>query len=98
MAKPRFLGQIQNITVNLGREAVLECHVSLLGKYQLAWLKANDQTILTMHTSVVTNNERVAVDNEDQRCDLGCPCVVITLSNVIIAQGVAAQDQAGRRE
>ena len=40
-----FAGPIENITVNVGREAVLECPVNHLGKYKVGWLKAKDQTI-----------------------------------------------------
>ena len=33
---PVFAGPIQNVTVNLGREAVLECHVKNLKQYKVA--------------------------------------------------------------
>ena len=32
---PVFAGPIQNVTVNLGREAVLECHVKNLKQYKV---------------------------------------------------------------
>ncbi len=33
--RPEFAARIQNITVNVGREAVLECHVNHLGRYKV---------------------------------------------------------------
>ena len=33
--KPDFAARIQNITVNVGREAILECHVTHLGRYKV---------------------------------------------------------------
>ncbi len=36
--RPEFAARIQNITVNVGREAVLECHVNHLGRYKVRCL------------------------------------------------------------
>ncbi|KAK3929253.1 Zwei Ig domain protein zig-8, partial [Frankliniella fusca] len=58
---------IVNLTVPLGREAILSCTVDRLGKYKVGWLKASDQTVLTMHTRVVTHNSRVSVSHDNQR-------------------------------
>ena len=33
---PMFAGPIKNVTVNVGREAVLECQVNSLGQYKVA--------------------------------------------------------------
>jgi hypothetical protein len=35
---PSFSGPIQNVTVNVGREAVLECPVNSLGQYKVTTL------------------------------------------------------------
>ena len=35
---PMFAGPIKNVTVNVGREAVLECQVNSLGQYKVAEL------------------------------------------------------------
>ena len=64
---PSFAGPIENITVNVGREAILECHVNHLGKYKVGWLKARDQTILALHHRVVTHNGRIDVDHDNNR-------------------------------
>ena len=34
-SSPEFSSRIENITVNVGREAVLECRVSHLGRYKV---------------------------------------------------------------
>jgi len=65
--RPHFAGKIQNVTVNVGREAVLECPVNHLGRYKVGWLKAKDQTILALHHRVITHNERFGVDHDDNR-------------------------------
>ena len=34
---------------------------------KVGWLKAKDQTILALHTRVITHNNRFIVDHEDNR-------------------------------
>ncbi|XP_063215990.1 lachesin-like [Bacillus rossius redtenbacheri] len=63
-AVPDFSQQIRNITVPVGREAVLSCSVTELGNYKVGWLKVEDQTILTLHNKVVTHNSRVSVSRD----------------------------------
>ncbi|XP_071447292.1 lachesin-like [Hetaerina americana] len=64
---PEFGLPIRNLTVPVGREAVLSCQVDHLGKYKVGWLKASDQTILTLHTKVVTHNSRISVTHDSHR-------------------------------
>lgn len=33
---PQFASKIENVTVNVGRTAILECHVNHLGKYKVS--------------------------------------------------------------
>eukprot|EP00090_Calanus_glacialis_P021781 TRINITY_DN33606_c0_g1_i1.p1 TRINITY_DN33606_c0_g1~~TRINITY_DN33606_c0_g1_i1.p1 ORF type:complete len:508 (-),score=75.59 TRINITY_DN33606_c0_g1_i1:774-2297(-) len=66
-SEPMFAGPIENVTVNVGREAVMECHVNNLRQYKVGWLKAGDQTILALHKRVITHNTRVSVSHEDSR-------------------------------
>ncbi|XP_065222027.1 lachesin-like [Planococcus citri] len=63
--EPEFSAPIKNITVPLGREAVLTCSVTDLGNYKVGWMKAEDQTILTLHNRVVTHNGRVSVTHDN---------------------------------
>ncbi|XP_063218510.1 lachesin-like [Bacillus rossius redtenbacheri] len=63
---PEFRLPIGNITAPVGKEAVLSCTVDHLGKYKVGWLKAEDQTILTLHNKVVTHNSRVSVTHDGQ--------------------------------
>ncbi|CAH1992558.1 unnamed protein product [Acanthoscelides obtectus] len=62
---PQFSSPIENITVALGREAVLSCTVTELGNYKVGWMKADDQTILALHTRVITHNPRITVSHDD---------------------------------
>ncbi|XP_076254300.1 lachesin-like isoform X2 [Rhynchophorus ferrugineus] len=59
--EPDFAIPIHNLTVPLGREAIFSCSVNNIGKYKVAWVRAEDQTILTLHTKVVTHNNRIGV-------------------------------------
>jgi neurotrimin len=34
---------------------------------QVGWMRAEDQTILTLHTKVVTHNSRISVSHDNQR-------------------------------
>ncbi|XP_063912299.1 lachesin-like isoform X2 [Zophobas morio] len=62
---PDFAGPIKNVTVAIGREAVLSCSVTDLGHYKVGWMKADDQTILSLHTRVITHNPRISVTHDD---------------------------------
>jgi len=66
-SEPMFGGPIENVTVNVGREAVMECKVNNLRSYKVGWLKAGDQTILALHKRVITHNTRVSVSHEDSK-------------------------------
>ncbi|KAF5306581.1 hypothetical protein FQR65_LT07308 [Abscondita terminalis] len=63
---PEFLAPIQNLTVNVGREAVLACSVGHLGRYKVAWVRAEDQTVLSLNSKVVTHNSRISVNHDSQ--------------------------------
>ncbi|KAK6617509.1 hypothetical protein RUM44_005097 [Polyplax serrata] len=62
---PDFSEAIANVTVPIGREAVLSCSVTDLGHFKVGWLKAEDQTILTLHNKVVTHNSRISVSHDN---------------------------------
>ncbi|XP_023726821.1 limbic system-associated membrane protein, partial [Cryptotermes secundus] len=64
---PDFNEPIKNITVPVGREAVLSCLVTELGQYKVGWMKAEDQTILTLHNKIVTHNSRISVTHDNYR-------------------------------
>ncbi|XP_047029468.1 limbic system-associated membrane protein [Helicoverpa armigera] len=51
--EPEFERPIGNHTFFLGREAVLGCAVTNLAKHKVGWLRAEDQTVLTMHDRAV---------------------------------------------
>ncbi|KAF6208627.1 hypothetical protein GE061_017085 [Apolygus lucorum] len=63
---PQFAEPIANVTVALGREAVLSCTVRNLGQLKVGWLKAEDQTVLSLDSKVVTHNMRVSVSHEPE--------------------------------
>ncbi|XP_077299466.1 lachesin-like [Arctopsyche grandis] len=65
--EPEFEAPIGNLTYPVGREAILSCTVNSLGKYGVGWLKAEDQTVLTLHNRVVTHNSRISVAHDNLR-------------------------------
>ncbi|KAF7278900.1 hypothetical protein GWI33_007847 [Rhynchophorus ferrugineus] len=64
---PSFSGPLRNETVAIGREAVMECGVDNLSVFKVAWLRVDTQTILTIHTHVITKNHRIAVTQVEHR-------------------------------
>ncbi|XP_054268136.1 lachesin-like [Macrosteles quadrilineatus] len=64
---PMFGAPINNITIPVGREAYLVCTVDNLGSYKVAWLRIETQTILTIHSHVITKNRRIGVTHSDPR-------------------------------
>lgn len=61
---PIFVAPVGNQTAAVGREVVFSCSVRNIGKYKVAWLRASDQTVLTVHTRTVTHNARISVSYE----------------------------------
>lgn len=64
---PHFAELIPNITVTLGSEALLGCVVDNLNRFQVAWVRVDTQTILSIHHSVITQNDRVSLTYNDHR-------------------------------
>ncbi|VVC44571.1 Immunoglobulin subtype,Immunoglobulin-like domain,Immunoglobulin-like fold,Immunoglobulin subtype [Cinara cedri] len=64
---PKFGEDLNNVTVSVGREAVFICNVEKLATYKVAWLRVDTQTILTIHSHVITKNHRIAVTHTDHR-------------------------------
>nr|CAH7757809.1 unnamed protein product [Callosobruchus chinensis] len=82
---PRFLEPILNVTVTIGRDAVLACVVENLRGYKVAWVRVDTQTILSIHHNVITQNPRISLSFNDHRSwylhiknvqevDRGCKC------------------------
>ncbi|XP_033334327.1 lachesin isoform X3 [Megalopta genalis] len=64
---PRFTEEIQNVTVSEGRNAVLACIVDNLRNFQVAWVRIDTQTILSIHHKVITQNPRISLTYNDHR-------------------------------
>ncbi|XP_048513938.1 neurotrimin-like isoform X2 [Athalia rosae] len=64
---PTFDVPISNVTVSVGREAVLDCVVENLSTYKVAWLRVDTQTILTITNHVITKNYRISITVNDHR-------------------------------
>lgn len=64
---PKFGEPITNVTVPVGREATLICVVEDLGTYKVAWVRVDTQTILTIHSHVITRNQRIGLTHSDHR-------------------------------
>ncbi|XP_067214915.1 lachesin-like isoform X2 [Linepithema humile] len=61
-----FVAPVGNQTAAIGREVVFSCSVRNISirKYKVGWLRASDQTILSIHTRIVTHNARISVSYE----------------------------------
>nr|XP_050849173.1 limbic system-associated membrane protein-like isoform X2 [Vespula vulgaris] len=64
---PTFNNSISNVTVAVGREAVLTCVVSNLSGFKVAWLRVDTQTILTIANHVITKNDRIKVTHSEHK-------------------------------
>jgi neurotrimin len=65
--EPAFTSPIKNISVSVGREAVLSCFVENLQDFKVGWMRAADQTVLALQGRVVTHNSRYSVANEEMK-------------------------------
>ncbi|XP_069688999.1 lachesin-like isoform X3 [Periplaneta americana] len=64
---PRFAEPIPNVTVTIGRDALLACVVDNLRGYKVAWVRVDTQTILSIHHNVITQNPRISLSYNDHR-------------------------------
>ncbi|XP_042228268.1 lachesin-like isoform X2 [Homarus americanus] len=64
---PKFVENVPNITVTVGRDALLPCTVEQLKGFKVAWVQVDTQTILTIHKQVITRNPRIALLHNDHR-------------------------------
>ncbi|KAK2583266.1 hypothetical protein KPH14_009276 [Odynerus spinipes] len=64
---PKFAREIQNKTVSIGHDALLECIVDNLQHYKVAWVRVDTQTILSIHQNVITQNPRISLSYNDHR-------------------------------
>ncbi|XP_055386949.1 uncharacterized protein LOC129615651 isoform X2 [Condylostylus longicornis] len=64
---PRFAEPIPNVTVSVGRDALLACVVENLKGYKVAWVRVDTQTILSIHHNVITQNSRISLSYNDHR-------------------------------
>ncbi|XP_037912590.1 lachesin isoform X2 [Hermetia illucens] len=64
---PRFAEPIPNVTVSVGRDALLACVVENLKAYKVAWVRVDTQTILSIHHNVITQNPRISLSYNDHR-------------------------------
>ncbi|XP_032679470.1 lachesin-like [Odontomachus brunneus] len=64
---PSFSAPITNVTVPVGREAILACVVANLSTYKVAWLRVDTQTILTIANHVITKNHRIGVTHSEHK-------------------------------
>ncbi|XP_034945041.1 opioid-binding protein/cell adhesion molecule homolog isoform X2 [Chelonus insularis] len=64
---PIFAEAISNVTVSVGRDALLACVVDNLKRYQVAWVRVDTQTILSIHDNVITQNPRISLSYNDHR-------------------------------
>ncbi|KAI5712523.1 hypothetical protein M8J76_012950 [Diaphorina citri] len=64
---PHFAEPIPNVTVTVGRDALLACVVDNLKGFKVAWVRVDTQTILSIHHNVITQNPRISLTYNDHR-------------------------------
>ncbi|KAI8117032.1 Lachesin [Lucilia cuprina] len=64
---PRFAEPVANVTVSVGRDALLACVVENLKGYKVAWVRVDTQTILSIHHNVISQNNRISLTYNDHR-------------------------------
>ncbi|XP_048526410.1 neurotrimin isoform X2 [Dendroctonus ponderosae] len=64
---PRFTEPVLNVTVTVGRDALLACVVDNLKGFKVAWVRVDTQTILSIHHNVITQNPRISLSYNDHR-------------------------------
>ncbi|CAK1579354.1 unnamed protein product [Parnassius mnemosyne] len=64
---PRFAEPIPNVTVTVGRDALLACVVDNLRSFKVAWVRMDTQTILSIHHNIITQNPRISLSYNDHR-------------------------------
>ncbi|KAJ2947476.1 hypothetical protein O0L34_g17261 [Tuta absoluta] len=64
---PRFAEPIPNVTVTIGRDALLACVVDNLRGFKVAWVRMDTQTILSIHHNIITQNPRISLSYNDHR-------------------------------
>ncbi|CAB3250705.1 unnamed protein product [Arctia plantaginis] len=64
---PRFAEPIPNVTVTVGRDALLACVVDNLRGFKVAWVSMDKQTILSIHHNIITQNSRISLSYNDHR-------------------------------
>ncbi|XP_061704676.1 lachesin-like [Cydia pomonella] len=64
---PRFVEPVTNVTVTVGRDALLACVVEDLRGYKVAWVRVDTQTILSIHHNIITQNPRISLSYNDHR-------------------------------
>lgn len=65
--EPEFADRIGNKTAVIGENVELSCVVENLGSYRVAWIRVESQTILTIHTHVITRNYRISLSHRDHQ-------------------------------
>ncbi|XP_065356383.1 matrix-remodeling-associated protein 5 [Calliphora vicina] len=64
---PRFAEPVANVTVSVGRDALLACVVENLKGYKVAWVRVDTQTILSIYHNVISQNNRISLTYNDHR-------------------------------
>ncbi|XP_023333898.1 neurotrimin isoform X2 [Eurytemora carolleeae] len=63
--RPQISEEVQNITVALGRDAMLKCYVKHLADYKVAWIHIDRQMILTIGRNVITRIPRFTIVHDN---------------------------------
>lgn len=64
-SRPQFLSSVPNVTVAVGRNAIIPCVVKNLGNYKVAFVHLDRQMILTIERNVITRIPRFQIHHDN---------------------------------
>ncbi|RZF47878.1 hypothetical protein LSTR_LSTR007875 [Laodelphax striatellus] len=64
--EPEFMRPVGNVTVPVGKEAILTCAVDDLKGHNLGWVRLSDNTVLTLHGKLLMTNSRFFLTHDNR--------------------------------
>ncbi|RWS23581.1 lachesin-like isoform X6, partial [Leptotrombidium deliense] len=62
--EPEFIGNIANLRLTVGKEAVMKCSVKNLGLHKVSWIHVDTQTVLTINEHVIERHSAIEIKHD----------------------------------